>query len=106
MDASLLQEIPHRRFNPLTREWVLVSPHRTERPWLGKVETVPPANPSAYDPGCYLCPGNNRAGGTRNLKYTSTFVFDNDYPSLLPDIPNLEVNKSDLLVARTEAGLC
>ncbi len=106
MNHSDLQRIPHRRFNPLTREWVLVSPHRTERPWLGKVETVPPANQPGYDPGCYLCPGNNRAGGTRNLKYASTFVFDNDYPSLLPDIPNLEVNESDLLVARTEAGLC
>jgi UDPglucose--hexose-1-phosphate uridylyltransferase len=106
MNHSDLQRIPHRRFNPLTREWVLVSPHRTERPWLGKVETAPPANQSGYDPSCYLCPGNNRAGGTRNLKYTSTFVFDNDYPSLLPAIPNLEVNKSDLLVARTEAGLC
>ncbi len=106
MIFSELQQIPHRRFNPLTREWVLVSPHRTHRPWLGKVEKLPTTNQPAYDPDCYLCPGNERAGGARNLKYTNTFVFDNDYPSLLPDIPNLEMNESDLFVARSEAGIC
>ncbi len=106
MSSADLQQISHRRFNPLMREWVLVSPHRTHRPWLGKVEELPAANQLQYDPGCYLCPGNERAGGARNLKYASTFVFDNDYPSLFPDVPNLEVNESGLLVARSEAGIC
>jgi UDPglucose--hexose-1-phosphate uridylyltransferase len=77
-------EFPHRRFNPLTREWVLVSPHRARRPWLGQVEKVPPEDLPPYDPGCYLCPGNARAGGKRNPDYTTTFVFDNDFPALLP----------------------
>ena len=74
---------PHRRFNPLTQEWVLVSPHRSQRPWLGQVEKVPPENLPAYDPTCYLCPGNERAGGHRNPPYTSTFAFDNDFSALL-----------------------
>ncbi len=106
MDASLLQEVPHRRFNPLTREWVLVSPHRTKRPWLGRVEKAAPENLPAYDPSCYLCPGNERADGAGNPKYTSTFVFDNDFAALLPDVPSLEENEDDLLVARSEKGIC
>jgi UDPglucose--hexose-1-phosphate uridylyltransferase len=74
-----------RRFNPLTREWVLVSPHRTDRPWLG--ERSQAATPPAlqYDPACYLCPGNERANGQRNPRYTSTYVFQNDYPALTHD---------------------
>jgi UDPglucose--hexose-1-phosphate uridylyltransferase len=78
---------PHRRYNPLTGEWVLVSPHRTQRPWQGQVEKTPPENLHPYDPNCYLCPGNSRAGGHRNPEYSSTFVFDNDFAALLPDIP-------------------
>ncbi|MGH9353738.1 MAG: UDP-glucose--hexose-1-phosphate uridylyltransferase [Terriglobia bacterium] len=110
MNLSELQQAPHRRFNPLTREWVLVSPHRTARPWLGKVERLPPENQPAYDPHCYLCPGNARAGGARNPRYTSTFVFDNDYPALLPmegrvDL-DADVDESELLVARAESGVC
>ncbi len=76
-------ESPHRRFNPLTNEWLLVSPHRARRPWLGQVEKAPSERLPAYDPACYLCPGNERAGGRRNLAYTSTFVFDNDFSPLL-----------------------
>ena len=106
MDASLLQEVPHRRFNPLTREWVLVSPHRTKRPWLGRIEKAAPENLPAYDPTCYLCPGNERADGARNPKYTSTFVFDNDFAALLPDAPSFDLNEGDLLVARSEKGIC
>ena len=106
MDTSLLQEVPHRRFNPLTREWVLVSPHRTKRPWLGRVEKPAAANLPAYDPTCYLCPGNERADGARNPKYTSTFVFDNDFAALLPDAPSFEVDDGGLLVVRTEKGIC
>jgi UDPglucose--hexose-1-phosphate uridylyltransferase len=105
MDSSLLQEVPHRRFNPLTREWVLVSPHRTKRPWLGKVEKAGPENLSIYDPTCYLCPGNERADGARNPKYSSTFIFDNDFAALLPDAPSFDENDSDLLVARSEKGI-
>lgn len=75
---------PHRRLNPLTGEHILVSPHRTQRPWQGKVEAVPQAQRPAYDPGCYLCPGNTRAGGHLNPSYETTFAFDNDFAALLP----------------------
>lgn len=74
---------PHRRLNPLNGEWVLVSPQRARRPWQGQVEKTPPENLPAYDPACYLCPGNGRAGGKTNPPYTSVFVFDNDFPALL-----------------------
>jgi UDPglucose--hexose-1-phosphate uridylyltransferase len=76
-------DLPHRRFNPLTREWVLVSPHRAKRPWLGQMEKTPLENLPSYDPTCYLCPGNERAAGRRNPSYNSTYVFDNDFPALL-----------------------
>src|SRR5467141_3297488 len=105
-DASVLQEAPHRRFNPLTREWVLVSPHRTKRPWLGRVEKQGGADLPAYDPNCYLCPGNERADGARNPKYSSTFAFDNDFAALLPDGPHFEIDEGGLLVARAERGIC
>jgi UDPglucose--hexose-1-phosphate uridylyltransferase len=105
-DASLLQEVPHRRFNPLTREWILVSPHRTKRPWLGKLEKPAPSNLPTYDPTCYLCPGNERADGARNPQYASTFIFDNDFAALLPDAPSFETDESSLLVARSEKGIC
>jgi UDPglucose--hexose-1-phosphate uridylyltransferase len=106
MNHSQLQQIPHRRFNPLTREWVLVSPHRTARPWLGKVDQVSLTNAVPFDPACYLCPGNERFGGARNPKYTNTFVFNNDFPALLPDIPSVEATEDNLLVAQSEAGIC
>ena len=77
-----LRATPHRRFNALTREWVLVSPHRTQRPWQGQVEEAPRDQAPEYDPQCYLCPGNERAGGKRNPKYDSTFVFENDFAAL------------------------
>ena len=102
----ILSQTPHRRYNPLTRDWVLVSPNRAKRPWQGKVETIPAERVPAYDPDCYLCPGNSRAGGARNPAYSGTFVFDNDFPALLPDAPQEPVDESGLIVARTEAGRC
>jgi UDPglucose--hexose-1-phosphate uridylyltransferase len=100
------KEQPHRRFNPLTREWLLVSPQRTQRPWQGQVEkTVEPPR-LHYDPTCYLCPGNTRHGGVRNPAYTSTFIFDNDFAALRPDTAPAAIDERGLLVARTERGIC
>jgi UDPglucose--hexose-1-phosphate uridylyltransferase len=101
-------DYPHRRFNQLTREWVLVSPHRAKRPWLGQVEKAPPQNLPAYDPDCYLCPGNARVGGVKNFAYTGTFVFDNDFAALLPDTQSepLTPQRDSLFVAEAEQGLC
>lgn len=98
---------PHRRFNPLTREWVLVSPHRAKRPWLGQVERTPAENLPTYDPACYLCPGNERAGGVRNPAYTSTFIFDNDFAALLPDHSTARPpDHSPLFTVDSTPGLC
>jgi UDPglucose--hexose-1-phosphate uridylyltransferase len=99
----------HRRYNPLTREWVLVSPHRVGRPWQGQVETAPPTELPPYDPDCYLCPGNVRAGGERNPHYGHTFVFDNDFAALLPEaqgVPQAARVQSPLLVQQPERGIC
>jgi UDPglucose--hexose-1-phosphate uridylyltransferase len=97
---------PHRRFNPLTREWVLVSPHRTQRPWQGQIEKPTVETQPEYNPDCYLCPGNARAGGARNPPYTSTFVFDNDFAALKPDTPDACYNSENLLIAESEPGIC
>jgi UDPglucose--hexose-1-phosphate uridylyltransferase len=96
---------PHRRYNPLTGEWVLVSPHRTQRPWLGQVEKRSGDERPAYDPGCYLCPGNERASGARNPQYSSTFVFDNDFAALLPDTP-AATHAGAMLRAESVPGRC
>ena len=78
-----LDNCPHRRYNPLKDEWVLVSPHRNKRPWQGKSESAPVVNKPAHDPACYLCPGNMRVNGVENPAYTGPYVFTNDFPALL-----------------------
>jgi UDPglucose--hexose-1-phosphate uridylyltransferase len=101
-----LKEHPHTRLNILTGEWILVSPHRTKRPWQGKVEAVAANDRPPYDPACYLCPGNTRADGSVNPEYTESFVFTNDYASLLEDIPEGGLNDDGLLVAGSQKGIC
>jgi UDPglucose--hexose-1-phosphate uridylyltransferase len=95
---------PHRRYNLLTGEWVLVSPQRTDRPWQGQMEEVSQAIEPAFDPECYLCPGNVRANGARNPTYSDTFIFDNDFAALRPDTPADKLDHDGLLVAETEPG--
>ena len=97
---------PHRRFNPLTGEWVLVSPHTYKRPWQGMEEKKSRWKPKEYDPRCYLCPGDMRAGGEVNTDYESTFVFMNDFSALLPDIPAVSRGNSDLFKIEGVTGEC
>lgn len=108
MEPGKLYQEPHRRFNPLTQDWVLVSPHRSERPWQGRLESDAPVAPLTYDPTCYLCPGNERAGGVRNPKYQTTFVFTNDFAALKPDVQSARQDDSGsgLLLSESEAGTC
>lgn len=84
----------------------MVSPHRTQRPWQGQTESTAQPSRPGFDPDCYLCPGNSRAGGHRNPDYTSTFVFDNDFAALRMDVPRASHDEDGLLVARSERGIC
>lgn len=95
---------PHRRYNPLLDEWILVSPHRSKRPWQGGREQVIADYRPPYDPDCYLCPGNIRANGEHNPEYDSTFVFVNDFAAILPDVPEAEFVESPLFSAKSLRG--
>jgi len=98
---------PHRRWNPLRQSWVMVSPHRTQRPWQGEVGQKAAPSGVSYDPQCYLCPGNQRAGGSMNPTYEETFTFVNDYAALLPEeMPAVKAAGPELLRAEPARGLC
>lgn len=85
----------HRRYNPLNDTYVLCSPHRAKRPWQGAKETLSTEKGVEYDPKCYLCPKNTRITGDVNPDYSLTFVFDNDFPAVQLDQPDLEQNIKD-----------
>lgn len=99
-------EHPHRRYNPLTGEYVLVSPHRTKRPWQGRQEKPQVETPPQYDPKCYLCPGNTRANGETNPQYPDTFTFTNDFAALLPEAPDAPAQQPELMQVTGVRGTC
>ena len=105
MPENQLNQIPHRRYNILTGEWVLVSPHRTKRPWQGKQEKLPETTKPSYDKDCYLCPGNTRASGHTNPEYDQVFSFVNDFSALMEDTPSVEYQEG-LLLGKSEPGIC
>ena len=101
----MVMNVPHRRHNALTGEWVLVSAGRTDRPWQGRTESSPSDQRPRYDPSCYLCPGNTRVGGAINPDYDQTFVFTNDFAALRPEVEHQEITNG-LLRAESQPGTC
>jgi UDPglucose--hexose-1-phosphate uridylyltransferase len=99
-------EQPHRRFNPLKNEWILVSPHRAQRPWQGQQDTTDNAVPPMHDPDCYLCAGNERAGGVRNPDYKNVYIFDNDFAALMPGEDSRVEKDKPLFRAALAHGSC
>lgn len=95
-EQFILNDHPHRRFNPLKNQWILVSPHRAKRPWQGQQEDNQSDDKPSYDPTCYLCPSNKRITGEQNPDYRKPFVFKNDFSALLPDTPAPEKNDDPL----------
>lgn len=105
MEELNLEEFPHRRYNILNGEWILVSPHRNKRPWQGKNDEPLEHIITHYDPNCYLCPRNHRANGEQNSNYSGPYSFVNDFSALLPETSQLS-ESTGLLKAKTEAGIC
>ncbi|WP_372920053.1 UDP-glucose--hexose-1-phosphate uridylyltransferase [Salegentibacter sp.] len=103
--STEINTTPHRRYNILTGEWILVSPHRTKRPWQGKTENQNIEKRETYEPTCYLCPGNTRNSGKTNPDYQKPYSFENDFPALLPQNPS-QVFEQNLLKAEPESGIC
>ncbi|MDN5450746.1 MAG: galactose-1-phosphate uridylyltransferase, partial [Enterobacterales bacterium] len=95
---------PHRRYNPLTDQWVLVSPHRAKRPWQGAQETPSNQTLPQHDPDCFLCAGNTRVTGDKNPDYTGTYVFTNDFAALMPDTPDAPQNNDPLMRCESARG--
>ena len=105
MEQFVLTDHPHRRYNPLLDEWILVSPQRAKRPWQGQNEAITDEKKPEYDETCYLCPGNHRITGGTNPNYESCYVFDNDFPALLKDEVSSDVAQEDLFKINPERGI-